>query len=375
MRAEIKKNILNVWSYLDEYQKEKIPLIAAVKRVFASGKLILGEEGKKFEIEFAKYCGRRFGIGVNSGTDALFLGLKTLGIGPGDEVITVANTAIPTASAICSTGATPVFVDVCDDTLLMDPTKIAAAITRKTKCIVPVHLYGQCCDMESINTIARKYQLLVLEDCAQATGAKWGKYRAGSMSDLAAFSFYPTKILGAYGDGGMMITNSAQLAKKAKMFRMYGTDGDYYSYFLGYNSRLDEVQAAILRFKLRKIATYLKKRLQLAKRYDLGLTKTQFKPVATHPNASHSYYLYVCRHRQRDKIIEYLRKFKINVNISYKYPLHLMKAFRYLGYKAGDLPVTELAAKEIFSLPTYPDLKLKDQNRVLAILKQFSPVN
>lgn len=208
--------MINVWSYLKEYKKEKREILKAVKRVFESGRLILSVEGEKFEREFADFCGCKYGVGVNSGTDALFISLKAMGVGIGDEVITVPNTAVPTVSAVIMTGARPVFVDVRNDTLLMDTSKIEEKITKKTKVILPVHLYGQMVNMEEILKIAKKYKLFVLEDCSQAAGALWRGKKSGSFGDAAAFSFYPTKVLGGYGDGGMVVTNNKYLAKFAR---------------------------------------------------------------------------------------------------------------------------------------------------------------
>ncbi|MDO8503832.1 MAG: DegT/DnrJ/EryC1/StrS family aminotransferase [bacterium] len=356
------------WTYLPAYELEKKEIDSAIKRVLLSGQLILGQEVKKFEEEFASFCKASWGIGVGNGTDALFIALKALGIGRGDEVITVPNTAIPTVSAICATGAIPVFVDVRPDTLLLDPEKIEEKITKRTKCILPVHLYGQCCDMDEVGRIAKKHNLFVVEDCAQATGAKWKGQVVGSMSDIAAFSFYPTKILGAYGDGGMIITSSKKRAHLCRMLRTYGVDRDYYSQFLGYNSRLDELQAAILRTRLPKIGSYIKNRQEVAKRYYDGLAKTPLILPYVSPNASHVYHLFVVRHKRRDEIISYMRKHNITLAVHYPYPLHLMKGFAHLGYKRGDFPIAEEAADQIFSLPIYPELEKEDQDRIISTL-------
>ena len=365
--------MIGIWSYLPQYKEEKKEIHAAIERVFNSGRLILGNSVSSFEKEFSDYCNSKYGVGVNNGTDAIFIAIKALGIGEGDEIITVPNTAIPTVSAICAAGAKPVFVDADKDTMLIDTEKIEGTITKKTKCILPVHLYGQCCNMDKIKKLARKYKLHVLEDCAQSHGAYWKNNIAGSMSTIAAFSFYPTKILGAYGDAGMVVTNSAKYAKNAKMLRMYGMNpgGEYYSNFHGYNSRLDEVQAEILRFKLTRLNGYIKKRQILARKYREGLKSTLLELPKEHRNAKHSYYLYVCRHRKRDEIIKHMKKQDIFLNVSYKYPLHLMKAYRYLGYKKGDFPVTESLSKEIFSLPMYPELKVNEQNKVIKTLRKF----
>jgi dTDP-3-amino-2,3,6-trideoxy-4-keto-D-glucose/dTDP-3-amino-3,4,6-trideoxy-alpha-D-glucose/dTDP-2,6-dideoxy-D-kanosamine transaminase len=359
---------IRVWAYLKEYTQEKEEIHDAIQSVLASGSLILGDNVKLFEQEFAGYCGVRYGVGVNSGTDALFLGLKALGIGAGDEVITVSNTAVPTVSAIVSTGAVPRFVDIDPQTYLMDTTRIEQVITEKTKCILPVHLYGQCVAMDQVRDLAERYGLKVLEDCAQSHGARFKGRRAGSMSDAAAFSFYPTKILGGYGDGGMVVTDDETLYKKLLRLRFYGMEKAYYALEHGYNSRLDELHAAILRVKLKNLDCYLTRRKELAARYDRMLADTELILPGTMAGNEHAYYLYVCRHPERDSIIEELKKRNILVNISYPWPIHIMTGYQYLGYKEGDFPQTEKAAREIFSLPMYPSLTDEEQGQVITAL-------
>ncbi|RJQ56216.1 MAG: DegT/DnrJ/EryC1/StrS family aminotransferase [Nitrospiraceae bacterium] len=352
---------IKIWSYLKEYEQEKEEIHASIEKVLRSGCLILGENVKKFEETFAEYCGVKFGVGVNSGTDAIFLGLKGLGIGPGDEVITVSNTAVPTVSAIVSTGAVPRFVDIDPETYLMDTSLLEKAVTKKTKCILPVHLYGQCVNMDDVKRVADAYGLKVLEDCAQSHGAIFNGNKAGSMSDVSAFSFYPTKILGGYGDGGMVLTNSEKLYKKLLRLRFYGMEKTYYSVEHGYNSRLDELHAAILLSKLQHIEEYIKRRRLLAQKYDHMLLNAKLTLPKTKQGNKHVYYLYVCRHPRRDQIIEGLKNRDIFVNISYPWPIHAMTGYQFLGYKEGDLPHTEDAAKEIFSLPMYPSLSDDEQ--------------
>ncbi len=375
------------WTYLKEYHQERKHILHLIDKVLSRGQLILGHEVEMFEKESARFCGVRFAVGVGNGTDALFLSLKALGIGPGDEVITVPNTAIPTVSAICATGAKPVFVDVHDDTLLMDENNIVKRISNHTKCIVPVHLYGQCCNMTAINEIAKKYHLFVLEDCAQALGAQWNDKVAGSMSDIAAFSFYPTKIIGAYGDAGAVVTNSRVLADKVRSLRMYGTTGKYYSYIQGYNSRLDELQAAILRWKLRHVESAIKKRQRIAQRYkgsrfdkkrdsraspkNISPSKQVLFTVPTvDPSASHVFHLFVVRHPRRDKFIQRLKHLGIATAIHYPHPIHLMPAYKFLGNKRGDFPVAEKACSEVISLPLYPQLSTKEQDKIIDALKE-----
>ena len=359
---------IRVWTYLREYEQEKEEVFAAVKNVLESGTLILGENVKLFEQEFAGYCGVRYGVGVNSGTDALFLGLKALGIGTGDEVVTVSNTAVPTVSAIVSTGAVPRFVDINPATYLMDTAQIEGVITEKTKCILPVHLYGQCVDMDRVRDLAERYGLKVLEDCAQSHGAVFKGKKAGSLSVAAAFSFYPTKILGGYGDGGMVITDDENLHKKFLRLRFYGMEKTYYAQEHGYNSRLDELHAAILRAKLKHVPQYIARRKELAARYDRMLADTDLILPTTMAGNDHAYYLYVCRHSERDRIVEELKKHDIFVNISYPWPIHTMSGYQSFGYREGDFPHTEKAAREIFSLPMYPSLTDDEQEQVVSAL-------
>lgn len=343
------------WNPLPEYEEIKSEIHRAIARVLSSGTLILGPEVAAFEKTFAKYVGCRWGIGVGNGTDAIILALKALGVGGGDEVITAANTAIPTVAAILEAGATPKLIDVLPDTLLMNPAKLPHAITKQTRCIIPVHLYGQACDMDAILKISRAKKVFVLEDFAQATGV------ANVRGDIAAFSFYPTKIIGSYGDGGMITTNNASLAKRARMLRMYGTQGSYNAIIEGgLNSRLDEIHAAILSVKLKYIKKWIKERRRLAARYDKALQLR--KRWSCEANV---YHLYVVRHKDRDAIRTRLQKRGIQTLIHYPIPIHLMPAYKNLGYKKGDFPVAEEAAKTIFSLPLYPGLTDEEQNRII----------
>ncbi|MPZ16112.1 MAG: aminotransferase class V-fold PLP-dependent enzyme [Chloroflexi bacterium] len=360
-----------VWDYRGEYAVERETILEAVERVFRSGRLILGGEVRAFEQRFADYCGLRFGVGVNSGTDALFIALKVLGIGSGDEVITVANTAVPTVSAIVSTGATPRFVDIDPATHLMDADQLEHAITPRTTCVLPVHLFGQCVRMERVQAISRKHGLFVLEDCAQAHGATRHGTMAGAMSDVAAFSFYPTKILGGYGDGGMVVTNDEALAARARRLRMYGMERESFAEEHGYNSRLDELHAAILLTKLDRLDSYVERRRALAARYHEALAETSLVLPQTDDANLHAYYLFVVRHPKRDRIIDELAKRDIAVNVSYRWPIHLMPAYRWLGYREGDLVYTERVMQEVFSLPMYPSLSEEDQDRVCASLHEI----
>ena len=359
---------ITVWSYLKEYEETKDEILKAVTDVFESGILILGQKGKDFERAYADYIGTQYGVGCDNGTNAIILALYALGVGKGDEVITVSNTAIPTVSAIVTTGATPVFVDIDPKTYLMDVSQLEAAITPKTKVILPVHLFGQCADMDPILAVARRHGLFVLEDCAQSQGAEYRGRKAGSMGDISTTSFYPTKILGAYGDGGMVNTNSEEMDRKLRRLRFYGAEKTYYAIEHGYNSRLDEVQASILLTKLPKIEQYIERRRAIAAQYRELLSDTELILPAEAPYGRHAYYIYVVRHPRRDWILEKLRENNIFVNISYPWPIHRMTAYQYLGYAEGSLPQTEQAAREIFSLPMYPSLTDAQVARVCEVL-------
>lgn len=360
---------INVWSYLAEYEAERDDLLDAVEQVFRSGRLILGESVASFELEFANYCGVTHGIGVGNGTDAIVVALEALGVGSGDEVVTVANTAAPTVVAINTVGARARFVDVDPSTLLMDVGQLEAAITERTRCILPVHLYGQCVDMQPILELARARGLPVLEDCAQAHGATLKGRRAGSFGDLAAFSFYPTKVLGAYGDAGMVISADEQLAAACRRIRYYGMAERYYVVERGHNTRLDELQAELLRRKLTRLDAYISRRQQLAERYQAQLGDAALQLPTVGAERTHVYYVYVVRHPRRDAIIAAMRERGINLNISYPWPCHTMEGFAHFGYREGQLPVTEAAAREVFSLPMYPALTDAQQDRVCAELR------
>ncbi|WP_434445337.1 DegT/DnrJ/EryC1/StrS family aminotransferase [Lentzea sp. E54] len=361
----------SVWDYLAEYEEERDDILDAVDSVFRSGRLILGGSVAGFESDFAGHHGVRHCVGVDNGTNALVLALRALQVGPGDEVITVSNTAAPTVVAIDSVGATPVFVDVRPSDYLMDVSQVAAAITPRTKCLVPVHLYGQCVDMAPLEALAEAHGIPILEDVAQAHGATHHGRIAGSMGGAAAFSFYPTKVLGAYGDGGAVITSDDKVEERLRRLRYYGMAERYYVVETpGHNSRLDEVHAEILRRKLRRLDSYLAGRRAVAQRYAEGLGDTELVlPYVTDGN-EHVYYLYVVRHPDRDRIIEELKARDIFLNISYPWPVHTMTGFDHLGYATGSLPVTEALAKHIFSLPMYPSLDPSVQDKVIDALRE-----
>ncbi|MEU8265871.1 DegT/DnrJ/EryC1/StrS family aminotransferase [Sphaerisporangium sp. NPDC049002] len=360
-----------VWDYLAEYDAEREDIADAVETVFRSGQLVLGESVRSFEREFAAYHGVRHCAGVDNGTNAIKLGLQALGVGRGDEVITVSNTAAPTVVAVDGVGATPVFTDVRPDTYLMDVAQVEAAITPRTRCLLPVHLYGQCVDMAPLERLAARHDLVILEDCAQAHGARHHGRVAGSMGAAAGFSFYPTKVLGAYGDGGATITSDDAVDANLRRHRYYGMEQTYYVVETpGHNSRLDEVQAEILRRKLRRLDRYIAGRRAVAARYAEGLGDTELVLPSVAEGNEHVYYLYVVRHPRRDDIIAALRAHDIHLNVSYPWPIHTMSGFAHLGHAPGSLPVTEELAGQIFSLPMYPSLPVGLQEKVISALRE-----
>ncbi|MBL7253421.1 DegT/DnrJ/EryC1/StrS family aminotransferase [Paractinoplanes lichenicola] len=360
-----------VWDYLPEYYNEREDILDAVDKVFSSGALVLADSVKGFEQEFAAYHGAGHCVGVDNGTNALKLALQALGVGPGDEVITVSNTAAPTVIAIDGTGATPVFVDVNEDDYLIDVSQVEAAITERTKALLPVHLYGQCVDLDALKAIADRHGLAILEDCAQSHGATQRGKLAGTTGDAAAFSFYPTKVLGAYGDGGAVVTSRADVDAELRKLRYYGMEKVYYTVQTpAHNSRLDEVQAEILRRKLTRLDAYVAGRREVARRYQEALGDTELVLPKVNEGNTHSYYVYVVRHPERDRIIEALKAYDISLNISYPWPVHTMTGFAHLGYAEGSLPVTEKLAGEIFSLPMYPALPSGLQDKVIAALRE-----
>ena len=316
---------------------------------------------------------------VGSGTDALLISLKSLGIKQGDEVITAANTAIPTISAIRSVGAVPKLVDVGDD-YLINISQIKKMITKKTKVIIPVHLYGQTCDMDEIKIISRKYKLKIIEDCAQSQGSKYKNKFCGTIGDIGCFSFYPTKILGAYGDGGLILTNNFNLYKKIKKIRFYGIEtvdkknkffNKYFAREEGINSRIDEIQASILNFKLKKVDKWISRRRQIANIYFKNLKSTSLTLPKLNKFSYHVYHLFTVYHPRRDKIINELKKKMIETRIIYEYPIHEMTAYKKLFFKKNHLKNSERKSKGIFCLPLYPEITNKEVLKVCKILKEI----
>jgi Predicted pyridoxal phosphate-dependent enzyme apparently involved in regulation of cell wall biogenesis len=337
---------------------------AAMQRVMRSGWYILGHEVASFEAEFAAYCGAAHCVGVASGTEAIQLALLACGVGPGDEVITASLTAMPTAMAIAATGAIPVFVDIDPQTYTMDPGRLADAISPKTKAIVPVHLYGHCADMDAIREFARHRSLWVIEDAAQAHGATFRGQKAGSMGDLGCFSFYPTKNLGALGDAGAVVTSNADLKVRLLQLRNYGESKKYHHDTMGFNSRLDEMQAAILRAKLPHLDSWNDIRNQLAHCYLSSLDK-QYSPPCAASQYTHCYHLYVIQSSARDELIQHLRSCEIDTLIHYPIPCHLQAAMRDIPHRCYDLSATERVASRILSLPMHATLSIEQVDHVV----------
>ena len=347
-------------------------IMATVEKVFTEQKFILGDEVANLETEIAQYCDARHAIGCNSGTDALIIALQALGIGEGDEVITTPFSFFATASSICRAGATPVFVDIEPDSFNMDPQAIEEAITPRTRAIMPVHLFGQCCDMESIWRLAQKYDLHIVEDACQAIGSEYQGRRAGVLGSVGCFSFFPTKNLGGAGDGGMMTTDDPEVAQRLKRLRVHGDIGQYEHLEVGMNSRLDALQAAVLRVKLRQLEAWTMARQENARRYGEmfrheGVLDTICLPK-TGPHRRHVFNQYCIRVRQghRDQLMQELKAKKIGCAVYYPKPLHLQTCFKYLGCRPGQFPEAEAASRDILALPSYPELPLADQERVVS---------
>lgn len=342
-----------------------------VIKVLRSGSYILGENVKNLESEMAKYCGVKNVVSCANGTDALQLALRALDIGEGDEVITVAFTFVATTESVGVVGAKPVFIDINPDTFNLDASLLESKITPKTKAIIPVHLYGQPADMDVIMSTAKKYNLYVIEDCAQAIGAEYKGKKVGSFGDIGCFSFFPTKNLGAFGDGGMMTTNSDFLAKRLTALRNHGGAVRYYHDELGLNSRLDEIQAAILRVKAKHIDTWNKKRRENAHRYNELLKNVEGVVTPKELDGTTCvYHQYTIQVPNRDEVHKYLQEQGVGAMIYYPVPLHLQKLHANLGGKEGDLPITEAKTKVVISLPMFPELTEAEQKQVVQTIKE-----
>lgn len=365
-----------------QYQGIRDEVLKEIEKVCDNQSFILGDNVKGLEQEIAAYCSAKYAIGVASGTDAILLPLMAIGIGYGDRVLTTPYTFFATAGSIARLGAVPVFADIEPDTYNIDPEKLEYAIKKhskaqraKLKAVIPVHLYGQCAEMEGILKLNKKYGLTVIEDAAQTIGAEHYGNRAGSMGHFGSLSFYPSKNLGGFGDGGMVVTNNEKLAEKVRILRVHGSKPKYYHKFVGINSRLDEIQAAALRIKLKHLQIWENNRMERAKRYyklfqDAGLSDIISLPVAR-PYNRHVFNQFIIRVKKRDSLRDYLTKEGIGTEIYYPVPLHLQQCFKYLGYKKGDFPISEKAAKETLALPIYPELTGEEQEYIVNKIYEF----
>lgn len=354
-----------------QYKRIEKEIDLVIKKVLVKSEFILGEEVELFEKEFSRYLKVKYAIGVASGTAALHLGLVALGIEAGDEVITTPLTFMATVEPVIWLGAKPVFVDVDSKTYNIDPELIEEKITKKTKGIIAVHLYGQPCEIDKILKIAKKYNLFVIEDCAQAHGASFKGKKVGGFGDVGCFSFFPAKNLGCYGDGGMVVTDNKRVAGKIKLLRNHGRREKYRHKIIGYGERLDALQAAILRVKLKYLDEWNRKRRRKARLYNKLLRKTDFILPYEDKKGKHVYYTYVIRAKKRDELKSYLENQGIQTNIYYPIPLHLQPALRYLGYKKGDFPVAEKACREIISLPLCSEIGSDKIKYIVLKIKSF----
>jgi dTDP-4-amino-4,6-dideoxygalactose transaminase len=354
-----------------QYKNISAEINKSFKKIVESSQFILGEDVALFEKNFAKYADSNYTVGVDNGSSALELGMRALGIGPGDEVITPANSFIASSSSISFTGAKPVLVDCEEDYYNIDPDKIEKSISKKTKAIMFVHLYGQPVQVDKIKTIAKKYKLFLIEDACQAHGAKYKRKRVGSFGNFAAFSFYPGKNLGAYGDAGAVTTNNKLLAEKVSMMRNYGQRKKYDHVFIAWNKRMDNLQAAFLNVKLNYLDDWNNSRRKVAMFYNKHLAGLPVILPKVAPDVEHVYHLYVIRTKSRDKLLDHLHKNGIGAGIHYPIPIHLQKAYKDLGYKKGSFPVTENISREIISLPMYPEMKEADVLYIKKVVGDF----
>lgn len=355
-----------------QYQSIKTEVDTAIADVVESGQFILGHQVEGFEADFSSYCQSRYALGMNSGTSALHLALLAAGVGPGDEVITVSYTFVATAAAVCYTGATPVFVDIDPLTCNIDPTRIEPAITPKTKAIMPVHLYGSCADMDPILDIARRHNLIVIEDAAQAHGSEYKGRRAGSIGELACFSFYPGKNLGAYGEGGAVVTSNERYVELLKQLRDQGQSKKYYHTMIGYNYRMEAIQGAVLGVKLKYLDAWNTLRRKHAAVYARELAGAGLRLLEELPQTKSVHHIFPVFTAQRDALREHLHEAGISTGLHYPIPVHLQPGFRHLGHKKGDFPETERACEEVLSLPMYPELSDEAVLSVVESVLQFS---
>jgi dTDP-4-amino-4,6-dideoxygalactose transaminase len=355
-----------------QYRSIKPEVTAAIAGVLESCEFTLGSEVAAFEKEFAAYCRAEHGVGVNSGTSALHLALLAAGVGPGDEVITVPFTFLATVSAIDYTGARPVLVDVDPRTLTMDPAALEAAITRRTRAVIPVHLYGRPADMDPIVAIARRHGLVVIEDAAQAHGADYKGRRVGTLGDMACFSFYPGKNLGAYGEGGLVVSDSPEYTRTLRMLRDWGAEKKYEHVLKGYNYRMEGIQGAVLRVKLRHLDDWTEARRAAAGRYDELLVDSGVETAPPASDARHVYHIYAVRTASRQAWQGALQQQGIQTGVHYPVPVHLQPAFADLGYRAGQFPASERAAKEVLSLPMFPELTAEQCETVCGAVRRLA---
>lgn len=349
--------------YQDEFENKAL-------EVLRSGWYVLGKEVSSFEEEFAAYIGSQYCVGVANGLDALILAFRALGIKEGDEVIVQGNTYIASVMGVSINGATPVFVEP-DDYYGLDASKIEEKITERTKAILAVHLYGQACEMDKISAIAKKHGLYLVEDCAQSHGSKYEGQTTGTFGDIGCFSFYPSKNLGAFGDGGAIVTDRKEIADQIKVLRNYGSEKRYYNQVVGVNSRLDEMQAGLLRVRLAHLDELAKEKVEIAARYDRELKNDAFELPKRREKADHIFHQYVIRVKNRQKLIDYLNEKDIGTIIHYPIPPHLSEAYRYLGKQAGDYPITERFADQVLSIPMYNGMTEEEQTYVIEALNAF----
>jgi dTDP-4-amino-4,6-dideoxygalactose transaminase len=356
-----------------QYAAIKEEIHSAVEKVLASQRFILGSEGRALQEEIARLCGVAYGIGVASGTDALILALRACGVQAGDEVLLPPFTFVATGSAVSALGARPVFADIQPDSFNLDPVELDRRVTQRTRAIIAVHLYGQPADMEPIVEFARNRQIPVIEDNAQSIGASYRGCRTGSLADAACLSFYPTKNLGAYGDAGMILTNSEEMRARLERLRNHGQKAKYESSEPGWNSRLDEIQAAILRVKLRHLEEWQRARQAHAMEYTKRLSGIRgVKTPSTNAGFEHVFHQYTIRAQKRDALQKVLSERKIGSAVYYPVPLHLQGLYSHLGHRPGDFPASEIAAREVISLPMYPELKSEHIHRVAEAIAEFS---
>jgi len=350
----------------------KPQLLSAIHKVIDDCQFIMGPEIKELECKLAGYTKSKYAVSCASGTDALLLALRAYDIGAGDEVITTPFTFFATAGAIANVGAKPVFADILDDTFNIDPSQIESKINSRTKAVIPVHLFGQCAEMDAVIKIARKYNLKVIEDTAQSLGAKYKGVMAGTIGDIGCYSFFPSKNLGAIGDGGFVTAQTPDIAEKLAILRLHGSKPKYYHSIIGTNSRLDTIQAAVLLVKLPMLDGWAAKRIENAMYYSQALSGIDgLRTPYVDPNCYHVFNQYTLRTPKRDELMKHLEANNIGCAIYYPVALHLQKCFEYLGYKEGDFPVSEKAAKESVSIPVYPELKKDQMDYVISTIKEF----